>query len=336
MWSWLISVTSCGIVERLITPCPYYRVMSQEAQERKVVICEPFPDRKRTDKWGNPLNWILIVKYPDNMRGKVAFPVGFKVDPTKEEYIVEVVEERPRYLKVKPHTEHVHGKQYDCCLFKCALCGELFEDCEHPLAKKCIEEERARAEEKRRYLEGIEYLSQRLRERMGNEIEELKRAIDEMYKVLSEKPSMVAGYRKETREVCIKKECHDAVCPGCWASDEENYCYCVEWGTEVVGVPIPKPEEQYEAELVKWRERAKPIAEKLVSLLQLFPVKCIEPVFCTDGSAIYVDPEGFEPGWIMGALGIGDCTLKKIKDFIAEVHGEDEGGKYFDGQYCIS
>jgi hypothetical protein len=309
--------------------------MSQEAQERRVVVCEPFPDRKKVDRFGNPLDWILIVKYPVSMRGKIAFPVGFKVDPTKEEYKVEVVEDRPRYLKVKPHTEHVHGKQYDCCLFKCALCGELFEDCEHPLAKKCIEEERARAEERRRYWEGIEYLSQRFREKMRVEIEEFRKTIDEMYEALRKKPTMVAGYRKETKEVCVKRECHDAVCPGCWASDEENYCYCVEWGKEEVDVPIPKPEEQYKAELEEWRtKRARPIAEKLVSSLQLFPVRCISLVFCTDSSIVHVDPEDFDPGWVMSALGIDDCTLRSIQEFIVEALGDEYKGKYYDGGLC--
>jgi hypothetical protein len=311
--------------------------MSQEAQERKVVICEPFPDRKKTDKWGNPLDWILIVKYPISMRGKVAFPVGFKVDPTKEEYKVEIVEEKPRYLRVKLHTQHVHGRHLsdvNCCKFECALCGEWFEDCEHPLAKKCIEEERARAEERARFWEGIEYLTNRLMAKMAREIEELKRAIDEMYEAIRSKPSMVAGYRKETREVCLKKECHDAVCPGCWASDEENYCYCIEWGTKEVDVPIPKPEEQYEAELREWREKVKPIAEKLVALLQLFPVKCDALLYCTDSSIVHVDPEGFDPGWIMAALGIDDCTLRSIQNFIVEVLGGEYRGKYYDGELC--
>jgi hypothetical protein len=308
--------------------------MSQEAQ-RRVIICEPFPDRKKTDRFGNPLDWILIVKYPVSMRGKVAFPVGFKVDPTKEEYKVEVVEERPRYLKVKPHTEHVHGKQYDCCLFKCALCGELFEDCDHPLAKKCIEEERARAEERRRYWEGIEFLSQRLRERMGEELEEFRKTIEEMYDVIKSKPSAVAGYTKELRETCAKRECHDAICPGCWASDEENYCYCVEWRKEEVDVPIPKPDEQYKAELEEWRNKiARPIAEKLVALLQLFPIRCISLVYCTDSSIVHVDPEDFDSGWVMSALGIDDCTLRNIQEFIVEALGDEYKGKYYDGELC--
>ena len=310
--------------------------MSQETQGRKVIICTPFPDRKKTDKWGNPLDWILVVKYPLRMRGKIAFPVGFKVDPTKEEYVVEIVEEKPRYLKVKLHTEHVHGKQYsNCCTFECALCGELFDDCEHPLAKKCLEEKRRRAEEQAMFWEGIEYLSQRFREKMRVEIEEFGKTIEEMYEALEMKPKAIAGYRKETREICVKRECHDAVCPGCWASDEENYCYCVEWGKEEVDVPIPKPEEQYKAELEEWRtKRARPIAEKLVSLLQLFPVRCISLVFCTDASIVHVDPEGFDPGWVMSALGIDDCTLRSIQEFIVEALGGEYKGKYYDGKLC--
>ncbi len=313
--------------------------MSQEAQERRVVICEPFPDRKKTDRFGNPLDWILVVKYPVSMRGKIAFPVGFKVDPTREEYVVEIVEERPRYLRVKLHTQHVHGRHLsnvNCCEFECALCGEWFEDCEHPLAKKCLEEERARAEERARYWEGIEYLTERLKAKMAREIEEFRKTIEEMYEALREKPKAIAGYRKETREICLKKECHDAVCPGCWASDEENYCYCVEWGKEEVDVPIPKPEEQYKAELEEWRERVRPIAEKLVSLLQLFPIKCDSLVYCTDASIAHTDPDEFDPGWVMGALGIGDCTLRDIQDFITEVLGEEFKNKYFDGPFCTS
>jgi len=272
------------------------------------------------------------------MRGKVAFPIDFKVDPRVEEYKVEIVEERPRFLRVKLHTQHAHGRHLsdvNCCKFECALCGERFEDCEHPLAKKCLEEERARAEERKRYWEGIEYLAEKLRTKMAREIEEFKKAIEEMHEAIESKPSAVAGYRKETREVCTKRECHDAICPGCWASDDENYCYCVEWGLEEVDVPIPKPEKQYEAELREWRERVRPIAERLVALLQLFPVRC-DGVYCTDASIIHVDPEDFDPGWAMTALGIGDCTLRDIQDFITEVLGEGFKGKYFDAWYCIS
>jgi hypothetical protein len=306
--------------------------MSQEVQKRRVIICRPIQDRKRSD------NWILEVKYPLRMRGKIAFPVGFKVDPTKEEYEVEVVEEKPRYLRVKLHTEHVHGKQYsDCCTFECALCGHLFEDCEHPLAKKCLEEKRRMEEEQAMFWEGIEYLAERLRTKMAREIEEFRKTIEEMYEALRNKPKPVAGYTKEVREVCIKRECHDAICPGCWASDEENYCYCVEWGTEEVDVPIPKPDEQYKTELEEWRNKiARPIAEKLVSLLQLFPIKCDSLVYCTDASIAHTDPGEFDPGWVMSALGIGDCMLRNVQDFIAEVLGEEFKNKYFDGPFCIS
>ena len=144
----------------------------------RVVWCEPIPDRKFTDQYGNPQRWILRVK-DGRDRGKVVFPLGFTVDPQVKEYPVEVVVEKPRYLVGKLHTRHVHGEQCcGCCTFRCALCGELFEDCGHPLARQCLEELRREKEKEEGFREGLEYIAARVRESMPDVVEDLNEAIE--------------------------------------------------------------------------------------------------------------------------------------------------------------
>jgi len=144
----------------------------------RVIWCEPIPDRKFTDQYGNPQRWILRVK-DGRDKGKVVFPLGFTVDPQVKEYPVEVVVEEPRYLVGKLHTRHVHGEQCcDCCTFKCALCGVLFKDCEHPLARQCLEELRREREEVERFREGLEYIATRVREGMPDMVKELNEALE--------------------------------------------------------------------------------------------------------------------------------------------------------------
>ena len=143
----------------------------------RVVWCEPIPDRKFTDQHGNPQRWILRVK-DGRDKGKIVFPLGFVVDPQVKEYPVEVVVEKPRYLVGKLHTRHVHGEQCcDCCTFKCVLCGKLFKDCGHPLARQCLEELRREREEER-FREGLEYIAMRVREGMPDVAKELNEALE--------------------------------------------------------------------------------------------------------------------------------------------------------------
>jgi len=69
--------------------------------EPKIVKCIPIPDRKSTDKYGNPLRWILKVVDPPEF-GLIVFP-EFEVQPNKE-YLVEIVKRGKNYAVARPHT----------------------------------------------------------------------------------------------------------------------------------------------------------------------------------------------------------------------------------------
>jgi len=92
-----------------------------------IVKCIPIPDRKATDKYGNPLKWILKVVEPPELRGLIVFPEGFEVLPNKE-YTVDIVKQGKNYAVARPHT-HVWEqvkKEEDPYLIKIVLrckCG---------------------------------------------------------------------------------------------------------------------------------------------------------------------------------------------------------------------
>jgi hypothetical protein len=71
----------------------------------KTVKAAPVPDRKTADQFGNPKRWILKITEPQEMRGLVAFPEGFIVQPGRM-YVVDVVRRGKNYAVVKLH-EHV-------------------------------------------------------------------------------------------------------------------------------------------------------------------------------------------------------------------------------------
>lgn len=69
-----------------------------------ILKCKPIPDKKTTDRFGNPLKWILKVVDPPELRGLIVFPEGFEVQPNKE-YTVEIVKRSKNYAIAKLH-EH--------------------------------------------------------------------------------------------------------------------------------------------------------------------------------------------------------------------------------------
>jgi hypothetical protein len=73
--------------------------------EPKILKCEPIPDKKAVDKYGNPLRWILKVVDPPELRGLIAFPEGFTVSPGSQ-YVVEIVKRGKNYAVVRLH-EHM-------------------------------------------------------------------------------------------------------------------------------------------------------------------------------------------------------------------------------------
>lgn len=72
------------------------------ARGRVIVKCVPIPDRKATDKYGNPLRWILKVVDPPELRGLIAFPEDFSVSPGNQ-YIAEIVKQGKNYAVVQLH-----------------------------------------------------------------------------------------------------------------------------------------------------------------------------------------------------------------------------------------
>ena len=275
----------------------------------RVVKAFPVPDRKSVDRFGNPSRWIL--KLED---GRIAFPVDFVVDPKQEYYYVEILIDTPKWAKVKLHTKHVHGEQLKgvCCMFKCALCGEYFEDCNHPLAVKCMEKQEEERRERERYRDGIQYIAERMRKKMSDEIKMFNEVVKEMYEVQRNRPKRVIGYRV----VGVKR-----VCTG-WEIDDEGDFRCVGYAPYEEKEPIYDPD--YDIKYEAWLDRARRIADKLISLLRLFPIRC-NTVYCTDGTR-------HEPGWILTALGINKCVLKDVDIFISEIYPELKG-KYYDG-FC--
>jgi len=95
--------------------------------EPKILKCEPIPDKKAVDKYGNPLRWILKVVDPPELRGLIAFPEGFTVSPGSQ-YVVEIVKRGKNYTVVRLH-EHAYKevrKEEDPYLIKIVLqckCG---------------------------------------------------------------------------------------------------------------------------------------------------------------------------------------------------------------------
>ena len=72
--------------------------------EPQTVRAVPIPDKKSTDKFGNPLRWILRITEPRELRGLIAFPRGFEVVPGRE-YVVEIIRREKNYAVVRLH-EH--------------------------------------------------------------------------------------------------------------------------------------------------------------------------------------------------------------------------------------
>ena len=73
-------------------------------ESTEIVKAVPIPDKKSTDKFGNPLRWILRIAEPRELRGLIAFPRGFEVVPGKE-YVVEIIRREKNYAVVRLH-EH--------------------------------------------------------------------------------------------------------------------------------------------------------------------------------------------------------------------------------------
>jgi hypothetical protein len=95
-----------------------------------VVKAVGVPDRKDTDRWGNPKRWILRLE-----DGRVAFPVDFEPEPWRE-YLVEVVHDGGRWARVRLHrhsyVKEGEGEEWDPrtwfyryeARYRCAACGE--------------------------------------------------------------------------------------------------------------------------------------------------------------------------------------------------------------------
>jgi len=274
----------------------------------KVMRAYPVPDKKSTDKFGNPSRWILRLE-----DGRIAFPIDFTVDPKQEYYYVEIVVDAPRWAKVRLHVNHVPGEQLYgvCCKFKCALCGEAFEDCNHPLARKCLEEQEKERRERENYLSGIQYIAERMRRKMSEEIKMFNEMVKEMYRLWRNKPQRIIGY---------KVVGYENICWG-WDVDDNGDFRCVSYGPAPIKEPIYNPnfDEEYEV----WFNSARKVADKLIAVLRLFPIRC-NSVYCTDGTRS-------EPGFILAALGISKCVIKDIDNFISEVY--DAKNRYYDG-FC--
>jgi len=73
-------------------------------EPKTIVKAVPIPDKKSTDRFGNPTRWILQITEPRELRGLIAFPRGFEVAPGKE-YVVEIIRREKNYAVVRPH-EH--------------------------------------------------------------------------------------------------------------------------------------------------------------------------------------------------------------------------------------
>jgi len=92
----------------------------------ETVKCIPIPDRKSTDRFGNPQRWILKVVEPSQYRGLVIFP-QFKVEPNRE-YMVDIIRRGKNYAigQLHQHVWEVYSTDEDPYVVKTVMrcrCG---------------------------------------------------------------------------------------------------------------------------------------------------------------------------------------------------------------------